>query len=146
MFLRQNSVPPKGEKPSCRKLYTLNARNATTIIHSIATAKMQMVIKSISAGSVTTSLRPTDRAQRGMEWRKLVGRRGRMPGHILHARFAGRQASCTMIMIITAIIAVVTSTAITRFSFGKTLLLLRRPCQACLVNTISSECVTLFTL
>ncbi len=40
---------------SCRKLYQLHARNATTIIHFIVTAKIVMDTKSINAVSASVN-------------------------------------------------------------------------------------------
>src|SRR5690554_6204990 len=56
MFLRENKYLPERMKSSCKKLYQLNAQNATIKILFIAMVKIKMVIKSTFAVSAITNL------------------------------------------------------------------------------------------
>ena len=133
MFLRRNEYLPKRSESSCRNYTILVAQNATTIIHFIVTAKILMVIRSINADAAIINLHPSAR-----------GRRGQIAGGDTHPVLcAGRPASCTTTMSITATTAVATKAATTHFSFGKTRPYNHPPCQLCSENTISSECVIL---
>ena len=129
---------PKGEKFSCRKLYIKYARNATTIIRFIVTAKIVTVIKNIFAESAIINLSLTEGAQRLRERDKLGDRELESIPHVLSA---AKAAFFTTTTSITAITAVRTSGVTIPFSFGKTLRLLNRPCLNFLASTISNECV-----
>jgi len=102
-------------KLSCRKLYTLFARNATTIKSFIVMAKISMDFKNIFAVNATTSLHRSARERGKMVVVAVVRERG----HIRFVQNAKKQASCTMIIKITATSAAVTNAAITHLLPGK---------------------------
>jgi hypothetical protein len=124
----------KGEKLSCRKLYHLVVQNATTIIHSIATAKTLTVIRNTNAETASINLHPNVRGRKGQI----------LNGNIRRVLYAEKLLSCTMTTAITVITVAVIRAVIIRFLLGKTQPSKVRPCQNCLANMISSVCVTLF--
>jgi len=125
----------KGEKLSCRKLYHLVVQNATTIIHSIATAKTLTVIRNINAETASINLHLNARGRKEQI----------LNGNTRRALCAEKLLSCIMTTAITVTTVAVIKTAIIRFSFGKTQPSKVLLCQNCLASMISSVCVTLFT-
>ena len=122
-----------------QKSYHFHVQNATTIKTFIAMAKIEMDTKSISAESVTTSLHPTDRAQRGKEWCKLGDRAS---GHILRVRAAGSRHFVITTMRNTRITVVSTKNVIILCLYLNQLSYQLHPCLSCLAKLISSVCVT----
>ena len=118
------------------KSYHIRCRNATTIIHFIVTAKIQIVTKSISAETAVINLHPNDRGRR----RQIIG------GCIRLAPCAERLLFCITIMSIIQTTAALTKSATIPFSYGSPLLLPLRLCQPFSANTISSVCVIPFKL
>ena len=107
---------------------------ATTIIHFIVTAKIQMVTKSISAETAIINLRPNDRGLRG----QIVGRNIRL------APCAERLPSYITIMSIIPTTAARTKSATIPFLYGNPLPLQLRLCQIFSENMILSVCVIPF--
>jgi len=108
-FCHQTQYLPKGDEFSWQKYTSSAARNATTIIYFIVTAKILTGIRSIFAGSAITNLHPNARGRRG----QIVG------GNIRPALYAKKPASCIMITSITVTTDAATKIATTRSLSGK---------------------------
>ena len=125
----------KGKVLWCNHI-TLGARNATTIIHFIVTAKIQTATKSISAETAVINLHPNDRGSEG-----AICRRKHPPcpvcgkAFFLHHDYEHySNYRCT------------DKSATIPFLYGSPLPLLLRLCQPFSVSTISSVCVIPFKL
>ena len=130
-FCYKTRTSQKEEGFPCRKLYHSDVQSATTIRTFIGMAKIQMVIRSISAGLAIINL-PRSAQRRGV---------GKLMNENIHrVPCAERQAFCITTTSITAIIAVGIRNAITLSLYGKIQLYKAHPCRLCSESAISSEC------
>ena len=130
-FCHKPQYLPKGDESSWQKYTSSAARNATTIIYSIVTAKILMDIRNISAGTAIINLHPNARGRRG----QIVS------GNIRPVPFAVKPASSTTTTSITATTAAATKSATTHSLCGKPLPLQTLPCLSFSENMILSVCV-----
>lgn len=135
-FCNKTAYLPKRRVSPCRNHTISSVRNATTPTTFIVMAKIQVVIKSIFAGSATINL-PRSAARR--EAGKL------MDENIRRVPCAQKLASCITITRIIRTIAAVTRNVTIRSFRGNQQQSRRHPCPLCLVNIILRECDILFT-
>ena len=128
-FYHKPTYLPKGDESSWQNYTKYAARSATTKRTFIATEKMLMVIKSISAKSADIS------GHRIPPNVFIPERRITLP-----AQFAGKQPSCITTENITPTIPAPTKNAAIPCSYQSLRPFLPHPCPNCSVRRISSGC------
>ena len=135
-FHHKNKVLLRKERFSWWNLITLHARNATTIIHFIVTAKILTVIRNFFAVTAIINLHPNARGRRG----QIAG------GNIRLVLCAERQAFCISIMSISLTTDALIKSVITLSLSGNPLPLQRLLCHPCSESITLSVCDILFKL
>ena len=128
-FYHKPTYLPKGDESSWQNYTKYAARSATTKRTFIATEKMLMVIKSISAKSVGINGRLRHLSA------FIPERRITLP-----AQFVGKQPSCITTESITPTIPAPTKNAAIPCSYQSLRPFQFRPCPNCSVRRISSGC------
>ena len=130
-FYHKPTYLPKGDESSWQNYTKYAARSATTKRTFIATEKMLMVIKSISAKNVgINGLKTIPTNCPGVLGKK----------NIQAVLFVGKRCMCIMIVNTTSTILARTGSAGTPFLYQSLQLFQLRPCPSSLERQISSGC------